>query len=105
MGSSRLYGKVLKTINGSSVLKILVDRLKTLDMPICILTSTNKDDDQIEEFFKDSSDILCFRGDHLNVAKRFIDAADYVKAQRFFRLTGDNPFVSLELIKDISSTN
>ena len=68
MGSSRLSGKVLKPLGGSTVLESLINRLKnssTIDQ-IVIATSIEKRDAKIVELFKDSN-IKVFKG-------RFLDA-------------------------------
>ena len=101
MGSSRLPGKVLSNLNNTPLLQILINRLHCLDLPICILTTDQEIDDSIENFCAKQGKIKCFRGDEHNVAKRFIDAATYLNSNYFFRLTGDNPFVSIELIRSI----
>ena len=101
MGSTRLPGKVLSSLNNTPLLQILINRLHCLDLPICILTTDQEIDDSIESFCAKQAKIKCFRGDEHNVAKRFIDAAIYLNCNHFFRLTGDNPFVSIELIRSI----
>ena len=52
MTSSRLPGKVLKTVDGKPMLKFLIDRLRTIKSidEIIIATTINKEDDPIVKF-------------------------------------------------------
>lgn len=97
MNSERLPGKVLKTINGKTLLGILIERLKSSEIPIIIATSTNSENDAIEkEANKYNVDV--YRGSENNVLERFYYAAKQVDADPVFRLTADNPLMEGELL-------
>jgi len=71
MGSTRLPGKVLRTVFDKPILQHLVDRLqpsKTIDKLI-VATTTNIEDDAIEEFCKPRG-IAFFRGSDWDVLSR-----------------------------------
>ena len=67
MGSARLPGKVLSSLNNTPLLQILINRLHCLDLPICILTTDQEIDDSIESFCAKQGKIKVFRDEH-NVA-------------------------------------
>lgn len=92
MGSSRLPGKVLKTIKGLSLLEIQNQRIinsKLVD-EIVIATTTNKEDDAIELFCNEKN-ILCSRGSDWDVLDRYYQAAKKYKPTNVIRVTSDCP--------------
>jgi len=97
MRSSRLPGKVLMDLCGKPVLLHILDRLKKLkkEYKQIIITSTNKCDDDIENFCKENN-TLCFRGSENDVLDRYYQAAKLFKLQHIVRLTGDNPLVDAD---------
>ena len=105
MSSSRLPGKVLKKINNKPILQYEIERIlqsKYIDK-LVIATSTNKEDDEIENFAK-SIGIECYRGDLDNVLKRYYDCALYYKADIIVRVTGDCPVIDPEVIDAVIET-
>jgi len=102
MGSTRLPGKVLRTVFDKPILQHLVDRLKpstTIDKLI-VATTTNREDDAIEEFCKQRS-IAYFRGSDWDVLSRFVDAANSVGASHgdaIIRICCDNPIHSWKVV-------
>jgi len=99
MGSIRLPGKVMMEIDGRTVLSYLVDRAarsKKLD-EIIVATSTNAENDAIEkECLK--LNIGCFRGDENDVLKRYLEAAQWIKADAIVRITADSPLMDPDVI-------
>jgi spore coat polysaccharide biosynthesis protein SpsF len=99
MGSTRLPGKVLKSILGEPMLLKLAKRVllaKTLD-EVVVATSTLAQDDAIKVLC-DENNIHVFRGDSLDVLKRYYYAAKQFEAEIILRLTGDNPLIDPEII-------
>ena len=102
MGSTRLPGKVLRTVFEKPILQHLVDRLqpsKTIDKLI-VATTTNIEDDAIEEFCK-LRGIACFRGSDWDVLSRFAEAANTVGAtfgDAIIRICCDNPIHSWKVV-------
>ena len=75
MGSRRFPGKVLKKINGTPVIDLLLERLnqvKNIDK-IIIATTTSKGDDKLEDHLK-SKGFDVFRGSENDVLSRFFEA-------------------------------
>ena len=101
MSSSRLPGKVLMQIQGKTVLKYLLERIRRcLDIQSTIVaTSTDNSDDPIKEFCEESS-VECFRGSLENVAERFKDAALSYKLDAFVRICGDSPLLDPHLVDE-----
>ena len=76
--STRLRGKVLKKINGITILEILIKRLKkvkNLD-DVIVACSNNIDDVKIISLCKKLR-INYFVGSEKNVLKRYLEAAKY----------------------------
>ncbi len=99
MSSSRLPGKVLKDLNGKTVLQHVCDaaqKISGIDK-IVVLTSAETDDNVIEAWCNDNN-IECFRGDLNDVLKRFYDAAKHYKAKTIIRLTADCPLLDPSVV-------
>ena len=98
--SSRLPGKILKSINGKVILAYILERLALIqnDYPIVVCTSKEKSDDPIAEFCQNYG-VSIFRGELNNVAKRFLDCAKNFGFDNAVRINGDNLFTDSQLIK------
>jgi spore coat polysaccharide biosynthesis protein SpsF len=99
MGSERLPGKVLARIGNSSLLTILIHRLKQsscLDL-IVVATTPKKDDDAIVELAK-REHVCWHRGSDQDVLGRYYEAATRFNADVIVRVTADNPLTDPELM-------
>ncbi|WP_209332850.1 cytidylyltransferase domain-containing protein [Lunatimonas salinarum] len=102
-GSTRLPNKVTaKFYKEKSILETLIIRLveEFPENRLIVATSTNPLDDQIEQQMSNYP-VRIFRGDEQNVLRRFIDAADKFLADKIIRVCADNPFLDLELAKNL----
>jgi spore coat polysaccharide biosynthesis protein SpsF len=102
MGSSRLPGKVLRDVNGSTILGNVVHRLtpSTSIGKIIVATTTNNEDDAIENFCVENG-IACFRGSDWDVLDRFYQAALEHGAKpgtNIIRICCDNPLHSYKVV-------
>ena len=100
--STRLRGKVLKKINGISILEILIRRLKivkNLDN-IIVACSKNHDDNKIISLCKKLK-IDYYVGSEDNVIKRYLDAAKYYKITNIVRITSDCPLIDPKVVSEI----
>ena len=99
MGSTRLPGKVLAKIGNLSMLEIIHQRLKQSSIldKIVVSTSTEKEDDAIEQICK-KNNISFFRGSSHNVLERFYFTAKEMKADSILRITADCPLVDFSLV-------
>jgi spore coat polysaccharide biosynthesis protein SpsF len=99
MSSSRLNGKVMKPLGGTTVLGCVVYRLSQVKSinRVVVATTNNVDDDVIVEWcIKHNIDY--FRGDENNVLLRFFDCASHYAADTIVRVTSDNPLVDPEIV-------
>lgn len=108
-GSSRLPGKILREIEGRSVLGHILDRLAlgAGDAGIVVATSTDPSDDAIAAYCRRSG-IACFRGPLDDVAGRFLACAEAQGWQHAARINGDNLFAdpgTLRAMLAIASTD
>jgi len=90
--SSRLPGKVLADMNGSPMLGVLLDRLRTNE-DVVVATSDERSDDTIAAFCEERA-VTCVRGPLDDVLARFVLAVEHVgNPPVVVRLTADNPTV------------
>lgn len=99
MGSSRLPGKVLMNIEGTSMIKFMYDRVKQSKLvdKIILATTINEIDNPIFNLCK-KENILCFRGSENDVLDRYYKAALPHKPDIIVRLTADCPLIDPKLI-------
>jgi len=92
--SKRLPKKLLLEIEGKTYLEHMVDRIrlsKRTDV-IVLCTSTNSQDDPLEEFAKNNG-IECFRGDEDDVIERLYSASQIHDLDYILNITADCPCV------------
>lgn len=95
MKSERLPSKVLLPLpfpNGKSLLGNIIDQLKSFPAHVVVATSTNKENDKIEEYCL-NHDISYFRGNEEDVLSRFIAIQKKYGFDCIVRLTADNPII------------
>ena len=99
--STRLPGKVLMNLGGVPLIKIIHDKSKKLKfVDRCVVATTySKSDDYLVNYLKDNN-IPFFRGDIDNVWKRLMHCCIENKAINLIKLTGDNPFIDIEIIEE-----
>jgi len=99
LGSSRLPGKVLLTLNGKSLLDYVINQLKFCKLinKIVIATTNLKEDDPIENFAK-KNNIDFFRGNSSDVLDRFFQCAKKNSFQKIVRITADNPLIDPTIV-------
>jgi glutamate-1-semialdehyde 2,1-aminomutase len=110
MGSTRLPGKILKTIVGKPMIELLLARLShavELD-EIVVSTTKNPEDDELQSFVE-SLGYRCTRGSELNVLERYYESAKFIGADAVVRITADCPLIDSEMvdrcIKDFKSSD
>ncbi len=94
MSSTRLPGKVLKTIGNKTVLGHVIDRLSRCQLidKIVVATTTDADDDVLVDWCEQRN-IRHFRGDRDDVLSRFHGCALQFGAEEIVRVTSDNPLI------------
>ncbi len=86
-------------IQGKPILEHIVNFLKfskKIDQ-IIVATSDLKSDDKIEKLCN-KINVSCFRGNSLNVLKRYFDCATSFKGDIIVRITADNPLIDPKLV-------
>lgn len=94
MTSTRLPGKVMKSLAGAPMLAQQLKRLRAcrnLD-EICIATTSNSTDDVLFDLAQREK-LPCFRGSERDVLGRYLDAAKQTHAEIVVRITADCPLV------------
>jgi glutamate-1-semialdehyde 2,1-aminomutase/spore coat polysaccharide biosynthesis protein SpsF len=102
MGSTRLPGKVLKTLGVKPLMSWTLDacfNARLVDQ-VVLATSTLPADDAIEEYCIGHG-IPCFRGDSEDVLSRFYLAALRYNADIVLRFTCDCPFIDPRVIDEV----
>lgn len=101
MGSQRLPGKTFKRIGGRPVLKIMADNIRRTPYggKLYLLTTTSARDDKIIKF-AEKEHIRHFRGSEHDVLDRFVRAARCFDVDDVVRLTGDCPFLSMDVLTE-----
>lgn len=101
-GSTRLPNKILKQVNGKTLLSLHIERIlrsKKIDQLI-IATTVNKSDDAVIELC-DTMKVRSFRGDENNVLDRFYKCLKDSNAEWIVRLTSDCPLIDTTIIDSI----
>lgn len=99
MGSTRLPGKVLKSIVNKPMIELLLTRLSQsneLD-EIVVAASEEVQNDKLQSVVE-SLGYQCTRGSEKDVLNRFYESAKLLKADVVVRITGDCPLVDSGLI-------
>ncbi|WP_282018306.1 cytidylyltransferase domain-containing protein [Salegentibacter mishustinae] len=98
MSSKRLPGKSLMKIGEYPLIYYVLNRLKITGEQIIVATSTDSSDDVLVEYLEEQ-DFKFFRGSLDNVLDRYITTAYKFGIEEIIRVTADNPFVDIELLK------
>ncbi len=97
--SSRLPGKILKTVEGQPILYHIIKRLQSIpELDVVIATSNQSTDDPISEYAV-SQTIPCYRGSLENVSSRFLNASLHYDFDYAIRVNGDNLFIDINTVK------
>ena len=110
MGATRFPGKVLKKVNGLTLLEYEINRVKQAKKidhrpggtgKIVIATTNKKADDEIEKLCKQIK-IDCFRGSEDDVLDRYYQCSlDYPEYKNIIRITGDCPLIDPVVINEV----
>jgi spore coat polysaccharide biosynthesis protein SpsF len=98
MGSTRLHGKVLKDIEGETMLARVVSRLRRSRLidEVLVATTDQKPDDAIVEECR-KCPVPVSRGDQDDVLDRYFRAAQLSQAKVVVRVTSDCPLIDPEV--------
>ncbi len=98
-GSTRLPGKVLKKVQGRSLLEWFLARARrTVCTSLCVATTTNEADDDLAALVREEGDVHLTRGSEADVLGRYVQAASETEADVIVRVTSDCPVFDWHLI-------
>tara|TARA_B110000259_G_scaffold112874_1_gene128780 strand:- start:22927 stop:24951 length:2025 start_codon:yes stop_codon:yes gene_type:complete len=102
MGSTRLPGKVLKEIDGQSLISILLARLSQSQFidKIVVATTEACTDDQLAESCAEQG-YSVFRGSEIDVLSRYYYTAKKYQASTIVRITGDCPLIDSDIVDEV----
>ncbi len=102
MGSRRFPGKVLADLRGRPVLEWVVDAVKRVEgvNNIVVATTTNSEDEAIRAWCEKNT-VNCFRGEPLDVLKRYSDCAKEYGATHVVRITADCPLLDSHTVSQV----
>ena len=106
MESVRLPGKVMKLINGTPMIELIIKRLKKSKEANEVVVATSKQTENkilIEHLKKIKTKV--FLGSENDALDRFYKAATKFKADIIVRITADCPVVDADLIDDFIKKN
>lgn len=105
MGSTRLPGKVLKSIAGQPLLWHIVHRLKACHLleEIAVATTGNPADDAIVDWCN-SNGVTVVRGPEDDVLARYARAAEKLDADIIVRVSSDAPFIDAGFVDHLVAT-
>jgi spore coat polysaccharide biosynthesis protein SpsF len=92
-GSTRMPEKVIQPFyQEQTILDLLLERAKKLNVPVVLATTVNPSDDRLCEL-AEKHQVPVFRGSENDVLERFIKAARKFKFSKIIRVCADNPFL------------
>lgn len=98
--SSRLPGKVLMEIDGTTIIGICVKKLEQLEgLNVIVATSREVSDDPIADWCEQNN-VKYYRGSLHNVAERTVGCIKQYPCKAFFRVNADSPFLQPEIYTD-----
>ena len=102
LGSKRFPSKVLKKINGKTILEYTIKRLKKtkLSKNIIVVTTKREEDQKIIKVAK-KTNCHTFRGSTNNVLNRYYKAAVYYKVKNIVRICSDCPLIDPKIINKV----
>lgn len=99
IGSTRLPGKVMKTIADKTILEHVIERVKnSKEIDDIIIATTTKENDNVIVKEAERLGIKWFRGSEDDVLSRYYYAAQENKADAVVRITSDCPLIDSEIM-------
>lgn len=103
MGSTRLPGKVLKSLGDTTILEAQMHRLEKVDVCEHWLVTTKEKDDDLLSVVAKGRGWKVFRGQTLDVLSRYLNVVLSSKIDVVVRCTGDNPMTDPSVVTDMLS--
>jgi glutamate-1-semialdehyde 2,1-aminomutase len=104
MGSKRLPGKVMRLINGTPMIGLLLNRLSRAALiDEIVVAISNEEGNEILVNYVQELGYKYYQGSDQNVLARFIKVAELYQAEYIVRITGDCPLVDALLVDECIS--
>lgn len=102
MSSSRLPGKIMLPILGKPLLLRMIERVQQAKFigQLLIATSTNKDDDEVEEFCL-TNNLACYRGHLTDLLDRHYQTGKKYSADAIVKIPSDCPLIDPQVIDKV----
>lgn len=101
MGSSRLPGKILKSILGRPMLSFQLERLRRVRRAnILVIATTDRSGDDVLATFCSKERVAFVRGSEDDVLSRYHDALERFPARTVVRVTSDCPLIDPAVIDE-----
>lgn len=100
--SSRLQNKAMKEINGTPIIKYLIERLRKSSMicNIVVCTTVHESDDRLVEFLENEK-ISVFRGSEKDILDRFLNAAKEFHTEFLIAVDGDDIYADPSYVDEL----
>lgn len=100
LNSTRLNEKVIKKINGKTIIEILYDRLKKVNLcdKIIFAIPKNKKNNKLKKILKSINIKNIFEGSDENVLSRYYNSAKKFNSNIIIRVTADCPILDPKII-------
>jgi len=102
MGSTRLPGKILKTVVNKTLLEYQLERVQQSKLvDEIVVATTEKEQDNAIVKLCNQLGVKVYRGSENDVLSRYYEAAVHFKADVVVRLTSDCPLIDPEVIDEV----
>jgi len=97
MSSSRFPEKVLSPLRGIPMLLWTINYCRKTNLPLFVLTSTDKSDDQLIGMLENNY-VSYYRGSLENVVSRYLSFMKEHQVKKVVRISGDSPLINPDVI-------
>ena len=97
MSSSRFPEKVLSPLCGMPMLMWTINYCRQINLPLFVLTSTDKSDDQLMGMLEKNY-VSYYRGSLENVVGRYLSFMKEHQVKKVVRISGDSPLINPDVI-------
>ena len=97
MSSSRFPEKVLNPLCGMPMLMWTINYCRQINLPLFVLTSTDKSDDQLIGMLEKNY-VSYYRGSLENVVSRYLSFMKEHQVKKVVRISGDSPLINPDVI-------
>ena len=97
MSSSRFPEKVLNPLCGMPMLMWTINYCRQINLPLFVLTSTDKSDDQLVGMLEKNY-VSYYRGSLENVVSRYLSFMKEHQVKKVVRISGDSPLINPDVI-------